>query len=105
MATKSYHQTTHVAGQLEIFEKAAASQDQEILAYMRRHPPHLGRRHSWTAEDLHLVVLPNAPLTSVRRAMSNLYNAGLIEKQGEKLGKYGRPITKWRLTVIVSGRL
>jgi len=39
----------------------------------------------------------NVPITSVRRAMSNLEKKGLIEKVGKREGEYGMDNYTWRL--------
>ena len=40
----------------------------------------------------------NCPITSVRRAMTNLTKAGLLEKTGDKvLGEYGVMVNTWKL--------
>lgn len=50
----------------------------------------------WNAYKI--ISFNNVPLTSIRRAFSNLQKRGLIEKTGEKVeGMYGRKINLWRL--------
>lgn len=96
----AYHNTTDSSGnQLEQYEQKAVTQEQRVLHFFEANP---GR--SFTPSEVlsyafsHL--LPRPPVTSVRRAMSNLTAPGKLEKTTEqRQGPYGRPEYAWRLNV------
>lgn len=53
---------------------------------------------AWSPEQVHRAVMPRAPLTSARRAITNLTAKGLLEKTDERAsGLFGRPVHLWRL--------
>ena len=52
----------------------------------------------YTPWQVHWIVLPNAPITSVRRAITNLTNKGLLVKTDRMVrGDYGQPNHLWKL--------
>ena len=89
-----YHNTTNESNVFG-FEAKAQSQDGLVLEFLQNWTDVWGK--TFTCEDIHRTVLPDAPLTSARRAVSNLYKAGLLEQIGKVRGKYNRPIYLWRL--------
>lgn len=92
-AATSYHQTNAVSQtQLVDYETKARRQEDLIISILRRHPAKVQN-----AEDLMLHFGNNVPITSVRRALTNLANEGTIEKCGQGVGAYGRPINLYRL--------
>ena len=94
-----YHQTTYTTGKaLAEYEVQASKQDSQVLEFMAHN-----RRLGFTAEDIADPVLPDAPLTSARRALSNLYNGGRISKVGQADGIYNRPVTIWQYKVKSPG--
>lgn len=96
----AYHNTTDSRGrQLEEYEAKAITQDQRVLRFFQSNP-----NATFTPSEVlnyafsHL--LPRPPVTSVRRAMSNLTAPGKLEKTTEqRIGPYGRPEYTWRLHV------
>ena len=47
-------------------------------------------------EDVHDYYTDNTPLTSIRRAITNLTSKGkLIKTDKQKIGKYGKKISLW----------
>jgi hypothetical protein len=86
--SKVYFNTTHCRGkQLAEYKILATFQDTKIFEFFRRNPVTYA-----TAEDLQRWLMPKAPLTSVRRALTNLFKGQYI-KRGEQVdGQYGRPI-------------
>ena len=89
----NYHDTTDVKGKaLDHYEDKATTQGQKVLFFMRAFPG-----FAFSPEDVHNVLFgPTVPLTSTRRAMSNLTRDGLIVKTAEQvIGQYGRPVCKW----------
>ena len=79
------------------YESAARAQEADILLFMK-HPPGT----DFTAENLpyYLTPLKNVPVTSIRRALTNLSNSGQISKTGQVQGHYRRPINTYRYGVI-----
>lgn len=91
---RSYHQTNLLTPtQAQEYEEKAQAQEDLILSIFREKP--------WvrvTAEALLPQLAPGTPLTSVRRALTNLGNQGLVAKAGQVTGGYGRPINQYLLT-------
>lgn len=91
-----YHNTTEaVDPQLKQYEQKAKSQEDKILAYFESHlddyvllSPTLVLRHIFNN---------TVPITSVRRALSNLTRDGFLQMSGKVMGPYGRPEHYWRL--------
>jgi len=84
-----YHNTTN---QTDLFVKEATnkciSQEEEVLLIMKTHKE-LTASQVW---DLYNVFDNNSPLTSIRRALSNLTHEGKLTKEDKtKIGLYGRP--------------
>jgi len=88
----AYFNSTQVRGQVLVgYEIQAQAQNDKVLEFLENNP-----RAEVTSEDINDLVLPGAPETSPRRAMSWLRARGLVEKVGKIEGKYGRPIYVWR---------
>jgi len=87
-----YYNTTHVEGdQLAEYVAQAADQEARVFEFFFHNPDTL-----FTPEHIQRYVMPEAPLTSARRAITNLTSRGLIvksEKQG--IGQFGRPVHYW----------
>jgi len=91
-----YHNTTYTHGtKLVEYEVQASKQDTQVLEFLA-HNRHL----SFTAENIADIVLTNAPLTSARRALSNLYKKGRVIKVDQVDGMYGRPVTVWKYKMM-----
>lgn len=90
----SYHNTLYHTGmRLNDYEAKAARQDSQVLAFMRAN-----RDVIFTAEQIHELVMPRAPLTSARRCLSNLKKRGKVEMTDRPVeGQYGHTINTWRL--------
>ena len=93
--TDSYYNTTGATGALLTeYETAATSQEQLIRDYFRTRP---GMMYSPSQVQRHLGLLAT-PLTSIRRAMTNLTTANLLIKLDKQTtGPYGRPEHVWQL--------
>lgn len=94
----AYHNTTATTGPtLDRYESTAAAQEREIAALFRR----LSRCNPGrllTPSYVHELLHTTAPLTSTRRAITNLTNRGVLEKTAhQRPGPYGRPEHCWRL--------
>lgn len=89
----THYNTTAETGQMRMrFEVAAGKQDAAVLEFFRDFPG------EYSPSEIQKNVLPKAPLTSVRRAMSTLTKKGLLEKtDAKRMGPYGRPEYKWRI--------
>jgi len=95
----SYHNTTDVVGQeLNKYDLKATNQDDRLLEYFM---------NAFTRDGSYVLLTPTAalkrvfdnriPITSVRRALSNLTRDGKLQKSGKTRGPYGRPEHYWRL--------
>jgi len=91
----SYHNTTESTGpERRRYQDKAVSQETKILAHFKGRPG---------AEITPSFVVKyyfnnSVPITSVRRALTNLTNAGELVKTNKQVkGPYGRPEFQWRL--------
>ncbi len=91
-----YFNTTNEEGKdLETSEKNALRQEDYIKEFFTRN---VGK--SFSPDEIHkaIIELHNAPLTSVRRAITNLTNDGVLEKtQLQKIGLYKKKTFTWTL--------
>ena len=88
-----YHETVPAGAQLDLYERVAAGQDREVLDWF------LARSGPASAETCHAATLAKsgAPLTSTRRAITNLTSAGHLTRTPRKeIGQYGRPVWMWQ---------
>lgn len=96
----SYHNTTNVKGeQLDIFLVAAKSQDEIVLNFFNNYP-----NHDFSPSKLHeylvkyQLINQATPLTSIRRALTNLTTNGKLIKTDKKvMSKFNRPEYVWKL--------
>jgi len=91
----SYHNTTEsTMSELKLYEHRANSQEGNILNWFREYPrlPH-------SPSSLQTILFySEVPITSVRRALTNLTNSGdLVKTDRQVKGPYGRPEFQWRL--------
>lgn len=91
---KSYHNTTESLGQeLDKYEAKAKNQDEKILQFMKT-----GGRPITPSAAWNWIFKGAVPLTSVRRAITNLTNDGhLVKTEAQVKGPYGRNEFVWRL--------
>ena len=70
------------------------SQEERIYQFLQSH-----RGDLFTPEEIHVLVFEaKCPLTSVRRAITNLTNDGRLEKLIiRRRGNYGKKVHTWRL--------
>ena len=88
-----YFNTTAVAGrELATYVAQASSQNEKVREFMEHNPGLVV-----TSEYITSVVLPRAPATSARRALTVLEKNGVLEQVDQVRGKYGRPIFTYRL--------
>jgi hypothetical protein len=95
---RSFHNTTESQGKdLFDYEQKALSQEEKILLFFRAWDEQVPGAVC-TPSRINELVLPEAPLTSVHRAMTNLTKAGMLVKTDtQKEGMYGRPEYLWKL--------
>ncbi len=91
-----YHNSVDTKGDLLTqYEDKAVSQEMQIVAWFLVASPTFTASPSVVHD---CVFLDDVPLTSVRRAMSNLSRDGWLVKTDKKVkGKYGRLEHSWRL--------
>ena len=89
-----YYNTTNLKGdQLKKSQKKTVSQEQKILEIFNNHQIPL------SPTDIFSNFFKNTPLTSIRRALSNLTKDGKLEKiSKKKIGSYGKLEHCWKLT-------
>lgn len=87
-----YFNTLHERGQtLKKYHRKALSQDQIILSFFLANP-----MAKYSPTQIHKL-LPHAPITSVRRSITNLTRKGkLIKTDTKAIGMYGREEYCWR---------
>lgn len=89
----SYHNTTNSSGQtLLIFEEKAQTQEEIILEFFNN------AKSDYTPDEvMRFLNFENTPITSIRRAITNLTNKGkLIKTNVQRMGAYGKPTYSWR---------
>lgn len=89
-----FHNTTNETGQtLATYRQSAMKQEEAVLALFRARRIPMSPSAVWHHFDIFAV-----PLTSIRRAMTDLTEAGLLERLEVKVeGHYGRPEHLWKL--------
>lgn len=84
----SFYNTIHLTGEeLARAVQSTDTQEQIILRFLS------SNAGEWSAWDLHQQ--PNfyhLPITSIRRALTNLCQSGAIVTTGMKMGTYGKPV-------------
>lgn len=90
----SYYNTTHSTHpDLTKYEESAVSQEVKILDWFKK-----GVLDAPPSEIRYCLFDDGVPITSVRRALTNLTNAGELVKTDKQVpGPYGRPEYQWRL--------
>jgi hypothetical protein len=99
--TKSFHNTTGLKeSELDLRASKALTQDEEVLRLFN-----VFKSLTLTPERIHKHLQDtqpkkyrNVPLTSIRRAFSNLKKRGLIDKTDVMVcGNYGMKVNSWKL--------
>lgn len=93
----SYHVTTDISkAQIDLFTLQAEKQEDRVLAFFRANP-----RMDFSPSDVWRTAFDyqRVPITSVRRAITDLTEAGHLVKVENivKAGAYGKPEHLWRL--------
>ena len=90
-----FNTTTEVNPQLALFRHKAADQETVITAYFMNHPFGHTPSEVWTGTGMEA---RHVPLTSVRRAITGLTLAGVLEKTTmQRPSIYNRPEYVWRM--------
>jgi len=94
-----HYNTTKEKGQrLQEFQAKALSQDQVIIQLFERMPDELYT--PWEVRQL-AFAYPWPPITSVRRSITDMTRAGILQKTDvKKEVAYGRPSYCWRLNPV-----
>lgn len=89
-----HYNTTNETGQtLATYRQSAMKQEEAVLALFRSRRLPMSPSQVWRHYGADLT-----PLTSIRRAMTDLTEQGLLERLEVKVeGHYGRPEHLWRL--------
>lgn len=89
-----YYNTTNLKGdELKTSQKKTVSQEQKILDIFKKHQVPLS-----PTDVYRNFAPPYAPLTSIRRALSNLTKDGKLEKTSKMtMGNYGKLEHCWKL--------
>lgn len=92
--TQHYYNTANLAGEALVQrELRAGTQDAAIFDFFQARP---GQR--FTPSEVSKLVLPGAPITSARRAITDLTAEGRLRKcQEQKAGPHGDPEHCWML--------
>lgn len=97
-----YYNTAHEScRQLAESQRTALSQEAVILRFMLQH-----QGQCFTPFDIQRRLMPTVPITSIRRAMTNLTIKGDLEQtHNMKQGEYGKPNHTWRARNIKAMQL
>lgn len=93
-----YYNTTHLEGEELINEILnAKGQESKVLSFFMDHPD-----NSFAPHEIKANVLPHCPITSSRRAITNLTKGAkvLTKTNLQVLGEHGKPVYKWKLRQI-----
>ena len=95
-----YYNTTNETGDtLQDYRAKTQTQDEVVMNLFLD-------GYDYSPSQVQQRVLPNAPITSVRRSITNLTAEGRLTKTGRQVqGLYGRPEYCWRLSDPRQGKL
>lgn len=90
-----YYNTNNEVGlTLKNSESTTTNQEEAILAFFKANKGVTG----FAPHTINSLVLPNSPITSVRRALTNLTDKGLLVKCDIMVrGNYGKLVHCWML--------
>jgi hypothetical protein len=93
----AYYNTNRERGTtLENSESQARRQEDSIMQLFSQFPSSL-----LSPEEVHRSFPESVPLTSIRRAITNLSQLGKLEKTSNMTtGKYGKRVHLWRLSQV-----
>lgn len=98
----NFYNTTNLEGSdLEKAESKSLSQQELILSFFKNHPV-----KEYTPFEVQSLVGLKSPITSIRRAMTNLTKDGKLEKTGrKKAGAYGMLNYTWKFKQPGTGQI
>ena len=90
----TYYNTTNLSGnELSESKVKAFSQEEIIYSFMKDN-----ENLMFTPFEINKIVLPNCPITSIRRAMTNLTNRNKLEKTEYcRNGDYNKKNYLWKI--------
>lgn len=93
----SYHNTNNESGEvLQKSEKVANSQEELISSLFISFPD-----KDFTPDEVKDELKILAPITSVRRAITNLTNRNILYKtSSQRLGKYNKMTSTWKISSL-----
>ena len=92
---KSFYNTIGAtAKEKKVLDKKCQTQEEKILTKIAQFPDW---EHYSPEYMLEYEILGNAPLTSYRRAFTNLEKQGKIIKVGKRMGNYGLQVNTYKL--------
>lgn len=94
----SYYNTTNLSGKdLIIATNKANTQKEKVFAFFKLFP-----EQTFTPAEVHMQIFDESvPLTSTRRAMTDLTKLGLLMQTSEKReGVFGTPNYCWKLAPV-----
>jgi hypothetical protein len=92
--TRSFHNTINLPGEeLRAADKACKHQEEVVMKCFNLSP-----HKTLTPAEVHLMIGQQWPITSVRRAITNLTDLGkLVKTREQRKGLYGKLNNCWRL--------
>ena len=88
-----YNTTNKRPDALDKARRRANGQRDRVLAFFEKMAGSMFAPH-----EVHRMIMPDAPITSVRRTMTDLTEEGKLVKTDEMVeGPYGDPVHLWRL--------
>jgi hypothetical protein len=99
---KHFHNTIDLPNEsLKVANNNCITQEQKILAFFEKHP-----NEEFTPPEIQLALsMYSTPLTSLRRAISNLTKSEkLVMTDNKKMGIYGMKNYTWRLNIPAGQR-
>lgn len=89
----NHFNTTHEQGDTLIQYESIAESQQKYVEHLFNTYQRLTPSQAWQRMNR-----PDTPITSIRRAVSNLTSIGVLKKTSEKVkGMYGRPEYVWEV--------
>ena len=89
-----FYNTTHETNpELKQYRESAETQDQAVLKIFEDN-----QYTAFTPSEVHRTFGPTVPITSIRRALTNLTQAGkLVKTNAKRQGPYGRYEYCWKI--------
>jgi len=97
MMSEHYYNTNRLQGsELSTADLKASKQEDIVLFIFNTYRIPMAP-HEVQEKDTRLA---RCPVTSIRRAITNLTNSGILEKTDDMVsGEYGKPVHRWKLKI------